>query len=272
MVLERAEAKMANGMNTEQAVREAVDEEARKLLGKPPIIVMRTDYLQAAAIAASTDKDRAYLCAVFVEVTPEYVQMTSTDGHHLITIKDDTSNSFAPDEFAPFKFLIPAAVIKNLPDLCIRSKEEGLFSNHVKVALDGEDITFISLAGGDETKLSKIVCTAVKGEYPNYRRVIPDLNRLTQGTPAQLVSFAWNLCHNIQRAVGIYRFGKSSQLAHCPMNFGGEEEPALFTASDNHFIAVVMPLRYGKDGKAKEDKPVGDDPFEHADDSEEEPE
>lgn len=268
MVLDVAEAKMASGMGADQAMREAIDEGARKLLGKPPIIILRTDYLQAVSIAASTDKERAYLCTVFVEVTPEYVQMTSTDGHHLITIKDDTSNTFRPDEgFEPFKFLIPAAVIKSLPDLCIRSKEDGLFSNHIKVALDGEDITFMSLAGGDATKLSKIVCTAVKGEYPNYRRVIPNLDRLTQGTPAQLVSFAWNLCHNVQRAVGIYRFGKASQLAHCPMNFGGEQEPALFTAAENHFIAVVMPLRYGADGKAKEDNPVGDDPFTHQDDA-----
>jgi len=264
-----------------EALRAYLNEHEPELLHSP-IVVLRTDYLKAASMAASEGADpRAYLSAVFVEVSNEEgVRYTGTDGHHLVTILDDERVGFNPDphefpDFAPFTMLIPAVVVKELDKLVLKAKkgEESLFGNSVKAQRIKNDLVFTSLAGGDETKLTKIECREVDGQYPDYRRVIPNFDRLTKGTPAQLVSFDWSLCHNIQKAWALYRWGKPTQLASCAMNFGGEMEPALFTQAENRFVGVVMPLRCATDGRAATDKPVvGADPFAPPPPQEEEPE
>lgn len=253
------------------ALRGYLNDHAPDLLNSP-VVVLRTDYLKAAAMAASTDETRAYLTGVYVEVSDEEgIRYTATDGKHLVTILDDSMVGMNPDpneypEFAPFTFLIPGVVVKELDKLVLKVKkgedEETLFGNSVKAQRIKNDLVFTSLAGGDATKLSKIECREVDGQYPDYRRVIPSFTRLSLGTPAQLVSFDWSLCHNIQKAWALYRWGKPSQLASCPLNFGGEMEPALFTRNEHRFVGVVMPLRCGEDGRATTEKPVvGADPF-----------
>jgi hypothetical protein len=254
------------------ALRSYLNNHAPALLNSPEV-VLRTDYLKAACMAAaSSDDPRSYLTGVLVEVSSEEgIRYTATNGHHLVTILDDSQAGFSPDpsaypDHAPFSFLIPGVVVKELDKLVLKPKkgddESTLFGNSVKAQRVGNDLVFISLAGGDETKLSKIECRELEGQYPDYRRVIPSFNRLTLGTPAQLVSFDWSLCYNIQKAWALYRWGKPSQLASCPMNFGGETEPALFTRNEHRFVGVVMPLRCSEDGRASADKPVvGADPF-----------
>lgn len=253
-----------------EAVRAYLNDHEPELLNSPTVI-LRTDYLKAAAMAAGTDDTRAYLTGVFVEVSNEEgVRYTATDGHHLVTILDDERVGYNPDpleypDFAPFTFLIPGVVVKELDKLVLKPKkgeDESLFGNSVKAQRVKNDLVFTSLAGGDETKLTRIECRELEGQYPDYRRVIPSFSRLTMGTPAQLVSFNWALCYDIQRAWALYRYGKPTQLASCPMNFGGEMEPALFTRNEHRFVGVVMPLRCSEDGRAVTDKPVvGADPF-----------
>lgn len=176
-----------------------------------PVVMLNVFNLQAAALAASKDKTRAYLCTVLVEVDCAGNCVTGTDGHQLVSIKDDTYPS--DDVEDPFTMMIPAEVVKELGSLLLKkSKEAGLFSSHVKAQKIGKELVFTSLAGGDHTRLGQITCTEMNAEYPDYRRVIPDFERLTKGTPAQLVSFNWHLCANVQKAAGLYRYGGANKL------------------------------------------------------------
>ena len=47
--------------------------------------------LKAVNLAASTEQTRYYLCGVYVEVTPTTVTYTATNGHILLSRREDSA-------------------------------------------------------------------------------------------------------------------------------------------------------------------------------------
>ncbi|MDH5796957.1 MAG: DNA polymerase III subunit beta [Paracoccaceae bacterium] len=125
--------------------------------------------LKATAIAAGTDATRYYLNGVNVEHTPSGPIFVATDGHRLITTRQNWQDA-TPAHFQPV--IIPLTLIKRIKinrkidnaTITIEAKCQGVFS------------ISIYYAGATYAE------NAIDGNFPDWRRPIPTS---CDGTPAQ---------------------------------------------------------------------------------------
>lgn len=114
------------------------------------------DMANQTIFAISEDETRYFLCGLFLERTPTGMTMVGTDGRRLSIVErkfDDEIPAFAPVIIPP-KFF---TVLKKL------STDEGVLNLCIT-----ENIIFAQIAN------RLFYSTLIKGQYPNYRRVIPE--------------------------------------------------------------------------------------------------
>lgn len=132
-------------------------EESRTMIIPAQVIVAG---IENTLFAVSTEQIRPMMTGIYWDIHEEDITFVSSDTHKLVryinrTFKPGNTVSF----ILPAK---PAAIIKSLLE-----KEEGL----VNVKMDAKSAIF---GFGDYT----LSCRFIKGNYPNYNRVIPADNPL----------------------------------------------------------------------------------------------
>ncbi|MDE7160742.1 MAG: DNA polymerase III subunit beta [Muribaculaceae bacterium] len=128
-------------------------------LNVPAAVV--TAGLENTLFAVSTEQIRPIMTGICWDVHPEDITFVSSDTHKLVRYVNST---FKPG--SEVKFILPskpAAILKGLID-----KEEG----DISVRMDSKSAEF---AFGPYT----LNCRFIKGNYPNYNRVIPQDNPFT---------------------------------------------------------------------------------------------
>ena len=120
-----------------------------------PIGVL-SEAIRKTAYAVARDDYRATLNGVLVNIGPDGFEMVATDGHRLscLALKSLTSQS-------PIKALVAPKAL----NLFAKLSSEG----DVKVRFQGSQISF-------EFNETQIFSRTIDGEYPPYRKVIPDDN------------------------------------------------------------------------------------------------
>jgi DNA polymerase-3 subunit beta len=114
------------------------------------------DMINQTVFAVSDDETRYFMNGVYFEKTDEGLVMVATDGRRLAYIKKDAGEGVI--DFGGI--IIPPKVLNTITK---RSGDEGLISLSVT-----DKIVFISFGS---YKLSSVL---LEGQFPNYRRVIPE--------------------------------------------------------------------------------------------------
>jgi DNA polymerase-3 subunit beta len=120
-------------------------------LGQKPFIGMADQTL----FSVSTDETRHYLCGLYLEKTAVGLNLIATDGRRLSIVERKFSEQIP--EFKPI--IIPTKFFTELKKL---STGEGTFDLCIK-----ENVIFAKI--GNRFFYS----TLIKGQYPDYRRVVP---------------------------------------------------------------------------------------------------
>lgn len=114
--------------------------------------------IENTLFAASTDLIRPIMTGIFWDIVPEGITFVSSDTHKLVRYRNTTTAPGLTTSFIlPAK---PASILRG-----ILAKEEG----DIKVIMDSKSATFTF---GDFSLSTRFV----KGNYPNYNRVIPENN------------------------------------------------------------------------------------------------
>lgn len=166
------------------------------------------DTLRAALIAASTEQVRYYLNGVYVDPKGYLV---STDGHRLFCAKLDLT------DVPPF-------------DGWIMSREA------LKRALTGYKAQTINIC---PNRIGDIACSPVDGNYPDWRRVVPNAD--LSGETAQFnASYIADLAK--MGALMIGKKGKDSGMTYYLHHNGNGPAGVTFPGCEDAF-AVLMPYR-----------------------------
>lgn len=172
--------------------------------------------LKAVNLAASTEETRYYLKGVYVEVTATTVTYTATNGHILLSRREDSAE---PNTLTG-SWIIPSDFIKAAKP-----------NKHTDVA------TMTTVPGPNDSKMLAFTGTItgmaapIDGSFPDYRRIIP---AATNGTPGQ---------YDGNYSAVMAKFAKALDLGyfHCHHN-GYEAAPVTFNRHQGVF-GIIMPLR-----------------------------
>ena len=178
--------------------------------------------LAAAALTASSEETRYYLCGVLVEIEPRAVTYVATDGHRLFAHREDLA---AGDEDNTLlgHFIVPTKSCraiklgkKAFTDQAVltRGEEGGLFLTHL-----GERHYF----------------KPVDGEFPDWRRVMPRKGGEAYAHfDGKLVASFSAIAAALGDDNGVPRI--------CPMD---ANSPALvvFHGREDTTFGVIMPMR-----------------------------
>ena len=172
--------------------------------------------LKAVNLAAGTEHTRYYLIGVYVEVTEKTVTYTATNGHILLSRRED---SVEPNTLIG-SWIIPSDFIKAAKP-----------NKYVDVA------TMTTVPGPNDSKMLAFTGTItgltapIDGSFPDYRRILP---ASTSGTPGQYDGNYSAVMAKFAKALGLEYF-------HCHHN-GNEAAPVTF---GNHqgVYGIIMPMR-----------------------------
>ncbi len=114
--------------------------------------------MEKTIFSVAKDESRYSLCGIYLESDGEKFKMTSTDGRRLSSYEENITKK--ADEF---NAIIPTKAI-NILDRIIESNEE-----IVKISMSSSN-NQIYFSFGDTIIYSR----TIEGEYPNYKRVIPE--------------------------------------------------------------------------------------------------
>jgi DNA polymerase III subunit beta len=169
--------------------------------------------LLAVAVSAAVKDVRFYLKSVFIEVFPDEVRLTATDGATLASIRVASKNNIAEK----FTVMVPTEIVK-------------------LIKASGPDAIYLSLDDGRYTLLDgnqAFGFAPVDGRFPDYRRAIP------ASVSGESGFYQPDL---------IARFDKIRKTLKIPnaMTFvrqNGPKDAALVQfAGFENFIGVVMPM------------------------------
>ncbi|KKR75830.1 MAG: polymerase III subunit beta protein [Candidatus Levybacteria bacterium GW2011_GWA2_40_8] len=115
--------------------------------------------MKKVCFAASTDEARGALTGVFFEPEEKGLNVVATDGFRLSLLqKKEKSPAFSSS------LIIPA---KTVFDICSIAQEEGVEDINIKIIGGGKQIVF-------STKETKLYSRLVEGDFPNYKKIIPE--------------------------------------------------------------------------------------------------
>jgi DNA polymerase-3 subunit beta len=134
-------------------------------------IIIRNDLLRAAAMFASTEQYRFYLCGVYVESVGERLRLVSTDGKVLFAAQVEIG------AHEPVKVIIPLDLIKRLPTT--KRKHD-----HIDMVIEGNKIALTYMG-------TTISADAIDGAFPDYARIVPNeiSYEAAHYDPEQIVQF-----------------------------------------------------------------------------------
>ncbi|MDM7913958.1 MAG: DNA polymerase III subunit beta [Candidatus Eisenbacteria bacterium] len=112
---------------------------------------------RSTAYAVSTDDSRTELSGVLVEVVGQEIRFVGTDGHRLSRAMYPVASS------KDWKFLVPPRTLNTLQRLI----SEG--ESNVRISADATHVRI-------EVGANQLSARLLRGEYPNYERVIPTGN------------------------------------------------------------------------------------------------
>ena len=183
---------------------------------------IKLNYLKAANVVSSDNKDRPYLEGVHVSVIAQHVEYVATDGSRLIALRHELSTDSAC-AWPAAGVIVPKALIER-----------------VRVGKRADDTAEITVANnlvtiayrGETTAMPAIDCT-----FPDWRRVVPDkvsgdVAHFNAQYLADFSEAAILMGHNIE----------------CPLIGHNGGSPALIDFLGGRFdtgFGVLMPRREG---------------------------
>lgn len=154
--------------------------------------------------AVGTDDLRPQMMGIFMDIKPDAITFVSTDTHKLVKYRNwESAPGITSSCILPVK---PANIIKN-----VFAKEES-----VKITLDGKSATIQSGA-------YSFNCRFIKGNFPDYNRVIP------QSNPFVLTIDRKSMLNAVRR-VGVF-----VDPGHGLIKFRIRPESIELKAQDNNF-------------------------------------
>jgi len=171
--------------------------------------------LKAINLASSTEEARYYLKGVYVEVTPTTVTYTATNGHILLSRREDSAE---PNTLTG-SWIIPSDFIKGAKpgrgsDYATMTTVPGP-DNTVRLAFDG---TITGMAA------------PIDGSFPPYQRIIP---ATVDGKPGQYDG----------NYTGIFaKFAKALDLGYFHIHHNGNEAAPVTFNSRQGVYGIIMPL------------------------------
>lgn len=172
--------------------------------------------LKAVNLAASTEQTRYYLCGVYVEVTPTTVTYTATNGHILLSRREDSAE---PNTLTG-AWIIPSDFIK--------ASKPGRGSDHAAmITVPGAENTVRLAFDGTITGMA----APIDGTFPDYRRVLP---ASTSGKPGQ---------YDGNYSAVMAKFAKALELGLFHLHHNGDEAAPVTFNSRQGVYGVIMPLR-----------------------------
>ncbi|MDE6558618.1 MAG: DNA polymerase III subunit beta, partial [Muribaculaceae bacterium] len=190
-----------SGIDASEYPRQKEHADDAKKMEFPSEIVLNA--IEGTLFAASTDPIRPIMTGLFWDIEEERITFVSSDTHKLVKYEVTSVRPGITESFIlPAK---PANVIKSL-----LTKDEGAI---VKITKDEKSATF-------EFDTYSLTTRLIKGNYPNYRRVLPKDN------PFTLIADREALLNAVRR-VSIFA-SKASKL----IKFNIQETEILMTGQD----------------------------------------
>jgi len=172
--------------------------------------------LKAVNLAASTEETRYYLKGVYVEVTEKTVTYTATNGHILLSRREDSQepNTLTGAWIIPSDF-IKAAKPNKYTDIATMTTVPG--------PNDSKMLAFTGTITG--------MAAPIDGSFPDYRRILP---AATSGTPGQ---------YDGNYSAVMAKFAKALDLGYFHLHHNGNEAAPVTFNSHQGVYGIIMPLR-----------------------------
>jgi hypothetical protein len=172
--------------------------------------------LKAVNLAASTEETRLYLKGVYVEVTEKTVTYTATNGHILLSRREDSlePNTLIGAWIIPSDF-IKAAKPNKHTGIATMTTVPGA-NNNAMLAFDG------TITG---------MVAPIDGSFPYYRRILP---ASTNGKPGQ---------YDGNYSAVMSKFAKALDLGYFHLHHNGLEAAPVTFGNRQGVYGVIMPLR-----------------------------
>ena len=172
--------------------------------------------LKAVNLAASTEQTRYYLCGVYVEVTASTVTYTATNGHILLSRREDSAE---PNTLTG-SWIIPSDFIKGA--------KPGRGTDYAAmVTVPGANDSAMLAFTGTITGM----CAPVAGTFPPYQRIVPDK---ISGEAAQ---------YDGNYAGTFAKFAKALDLGYFHIHHNGNDAAPVTFNSRQGVYGIIMPLR-----------------------------
>jgi len=179
--------------------------------------------LKAVSHAMATNDIRYYLNGVFIEHNGAETRLVTTDGHRMHMVIQENEGQVV----APVEFIIPADMVKK----CITAKASRQDkSPKIVITYDNGKIS-ARLPDGSE-----IVQFATDGKFPDYRRIIPQLD----GSAPEIAVFNNDYVADAIKGFCDYAQIKGKTKPSIGLRPRGNSSGVLCV---DNYLAVVMPLR-----------------------------
>lgn len=181
-------------------------------------IKIETAVLKAALVCAAKNDIRHYLNGVFVESKNGNLFIVSTTGATMFV--HQIEGGYSGDDFG---FIIPRSVVESI----VKTKNKVL------------EITGESFSRGSELRCGFSLFAPVDGQFPNWRRVVPDhLSTTIQDSIAS--KFNPELVMNCYSAIAIAEGKKEKGYA---AKLGDTGQCGIVSGDNPLTFCVIMPLR-----------------------------
>jgi DNA polymerase-3 subunit beta len=179
--------------------------------------------LKAVSHAMATNDIRYYLNGVFIEHNGAETRLVTTDGHRMHMVIQENKGLVV----APVEFIIPADMVKK----CITAKASRQDkSPKIVITYDNGKIS-ARLPDGSE-----IVQFATDGKFPDYRRIIPQLD----GSAPEISVF--NIDYVADAIKGFCDYAEIRGKTKPSIGLRPRGNSSGVLCVDN-YLAVVMPMR-----------------------------
>lgn len=192
--------------------------------------------IRAMSLFSSRDKCRYILNGVLIERRRKHAVCVATNGAMLGAFMSPITS---PDYSGPINFIIPMSLIQRLP---VPKYEVTIVVETTKENLGNKTyITVHSLENG-----LSIGSPAIDGDFPKWRRVLPDPSELQTEVRCQLNS---EFLVSFQKAAKMLRSGVGNSIALRQKKGDAEPHfsPYYVHTGIKEFTGVLMPTRIGYD-------------------------
>lgn len=173
--------------------------------------------LGAAVAFASKDEARYYLNGVCLEIEPRAVTYVATDGHRLISYRDEKQDPESPDNLLIGNFLIPTAHCKPHKLEKDDAGEAKIFgSGRLTIAHDFCDVTFLP----------------IDGIFPDWRKTVP--KTAASGALAQ---------YNLDYLAAFKKFAGAVDQGMPFLAPNGEGPAFVWFCGCPHCFGIIMPVK-----------------------------